>query len=123
MICYNARVMLRVVVLAACLFSGASAFAQPVGLTTDGHAVMTVSSAGIPGNWVLDTNGKLVLDTSGSAVTGTSGSMVPGMKPGVPGTPGAKHPYFFAAYAVVWLVLFAYVLWLANRIKTLERRR
>ena len=31
-----------------------------------------------------------------------------------------KAPYFYAAYALVWLALVAYVAWLGTRVKTLE---
>lgn len=45
-----------------------------------------------------------------------------GMKPGVPKAPTSKHGFFFAAYASVWLALLGYVLYLATRVKALERR-
>ena len=32
------------------------------------------------------------------------------------------HGYFFAAYGIVWLVLFAYVLWIAKRLRDLEQK-
>jgi CcmD family protein len=44
------------------------------------------------------------------------------MKPGVAKPPVSKHPYFFAAYGVVWAVLFAYALWLGSRIRSLEQK-
>lgn len=137
MIWYNARVTVRSLLLAASLFSPAIALAQPNPepepppivlttnysgnwfTTTDGMPTMLVSSAGLV--W-LSTNGTWVLDTSGAAVTGTSGSMLPGMKPGVPGKPAEKHPYFFAAYLAVWLGLFAYVAWLASRLRSLDEK-
>ena len=126
---YNARVIRSL--LLAMLFVPAVAIAQP---TTDssgswsGHWVLTTSDGPAlvttSGTWFYGTNGDwLLVSSSGGVVTGTSGSMAPGMKRGVPGAPRARHPYFFAAYAAVWLALFAYVLWLASRMKGLERRR
>lgn len=98
MIWYNAPVNVRALLLAASLFSPAITLAQPA-----------------PTPIVLSTSG-------GSAVTGTSGAMVSGMKPGVPAKPAEKHPYFFAAYVAVWLGLFAYVAWLASRLRSLDEK-
>lgn len=138
MIWYNARVTVRALVLAASLFAPALAAAQPKPEPEPSPFVLTTNYSG---NWItttnamptllvgssglvwLSTNGTWVLDTSGAAVTGTSGSMLPGMKPGVPKAPGAKHPYFFAAYAAVWLGLFAYLFWLASRVQSLDEKR
>ena len=44
------------------------------------------------------------------------------MKPGVPKGPVSKHGFFFAAYGAVWLALLGYVLYLAGKLKALERR-
>lgn len=125
MICYNARVIVRSVVVAAALLAPAMVLAQPVPNptlvigTTYEPAVATTSSI-----FLLGTSDLIVTGTSsGALVTGSSGSMAPGMKPGVPKPPMSKHPYFFAAYGAVWMGLFAYVLWLATRIKALDRSR
>jgi CcmD family protein len=101
-ICYNARVNLRSLVVLACLVLPAPAFAAAT-VTTSGAATIT-------------TSGAMVQTTAGAAATGT------GMKPGVAKPPVSKHPYFFAAYAVVWAVLFAYALWLGSRIRSLEQK-
>ncbi len=115
---HSVRVILRALVL-SCFLAPAVAIAQPVGVNDTGYQPAIVTST-FSGNWALGTNGAWVLDTSGAAVTGTSGSMRPGMKPGVPAAAQARHPYFFAAYAAVWLGLLAYIAWLATRIKSLE---
>ena len=65
-------------------------------------------------------NAAAVATTSSAIATADSAA---GMKPGVPSAPVSKHPYFFAAYGAVWLGLFAYVLWLATRLKALDRPR
>ena len=95
MICYNARVILRSLAFAVCLLVPTVSLAQPVATP----AIATTSDAPV--------------------VTGTA-APEPGMKPGVPPAPRAKHPYFFAAYAAVWLGLLAYIAWLGTRIKSLE---
>lgn len=103
MICYNARVNLRSFVVAACLVLPAPAF-----------AAATASSAG---GVTVTTSGAMIQTTAGGAALPESG-----MKPGVAKPPVSKHPYFFAAYAVVWAVLFAYALWLGSRIRSLEQK-
>lgn len=45
-----------------------------------------------------------------------------GMKPGVPKAPTSKHGFFFAAYGAVWLALLGYVLYLASKVRALDRR-
>ena len=102
MICYNARVNLRSLVVAAFLLLPAPAFAAAA-VTTSGAATLT---------------------TSGAAVQSTPAAAIPetGMKPGVAKPPVSKHPYFFAAYGVVWAVLFGYALWLGSRIRSLEQK-
>lgn len=100
MICYNARVILRAWIFAACLLAPSLAFAQATMSTTSSAAAVASTS-------------------SGAAVARVDGAM----KPGVPAAPVSKHPYFFAAYGAVWLGLFAYVLWLATRLRSLDRPR
>lgn len=104
MICYNARVNLRSLVLAACLVLPAPALAAATVTTS---ATLTTGTSDV-----------LVQTTAaGAVVPGNTG-----MKPGVAKPPVSKHPYFFAAYAVVWAVLFAYALWLGARIRSLEQK-
>jgi CcmD family protein len=102
-ICYNARVTVRSLVVAMCLVLPAPAFAAAAA-STSGAVTMT-------------TSGAMVQTTAGGAAVPGSG-----MKPGVAKTPASKHPYFFAAYAVVWAVLFGYALWLGSRIRALEQK-
>ena len=45
-----------------------------------------------------------------------------GMRPGVAKPPQEKHPFFFAAYAAVWAVLFGYLVWLSTRVRALEQK-
>lgn len=111
MICYNARVNLRALVVAACLVLPAPAFAVDASLSREARA------GGEPAATVT-TSGAAMLTTSGALAT-APGS---GMKPGVAKPPVSKHPYFFAAYGVVWAVLFGYALWLGSRIRSLEQK-
>ena len=37
-----------------------------------------------------------------------------------PPDPAGKAPYFYAAYSIVWAVLFGYAFWIAQRVKAIE---
>lgn len=45
-----------------------------------------------------------------------------GMTRATPAPQKNKAPYFYAAYAVVWAVLFGYAAWIARRVKALEEK-
>lgn len=103
MICYNPRVILRALAVATCLLLPAPVLAADAPAAPARIATTSTGSA-------------MVQTTAGAAAADT------GMRPGVPKAPVSKHPFFFAAYAVVWAVLFAYAIWLGTRIRSLEQK-